>query len=159
MTLYEITGRYRDLMWLAEDPEADPETVQTCMEELDDDLATKADGYVTVIKSLEGDNETDKKEIKRLQARVNARERNIKAMKNNLLDAMDAAALEKLPTEHYRLSKAKNGGVAPLIITGTVPPDYCRLEPDDAEIRAAIKQGKVLDFAYLGDRGTHLAIR
>ena len=67
MTLYEITGRYRDLMWLADDPEADPEAVQTCMEELDDDLATKADGYVTVIKSLEGDNETDRKEIKRLQ--------------------------------------------------------------------------------------------
>lgn len=158
MTLYEITGRYRDLLWIAEDPEADPECIEQCMAELEDDLAVKADNYVTVIKSLESDNEGDMKEIRRLQARVSVRNRNISRMKGNLMDAMNTAGLTKLPTEHYKLGIAKNGGVAPLIITGDVPADYCRMEPDNDKIRAALKQGEV-SFAHLGERGVHLSVK
>ena len=158
MTLYEISDSYRQLLWIAGDPEADPETVQETMDDLDDELEVKADNYVTVIKALETDSDGDKKEIQRLQARVSTRERNIKKMKDALMEAMAAAGKTKLPTEHYKLGIAKNGGKAPLIIDGKVPEKFCDLVPNNEAIRKAIAEGGV-DFAHLGDRGEHLSIR
>jgi len=88
MTLYEITENYRQLLWIAEDPEASTEAFEECMGQLNDELEVKADSYVTVIKSLEADNEMDQKEVARLQARVNTRKRNAKRMKETLMEAM-----------------------------------------------------------------------
>ena len=163
MTLYEITDSYRQLLWIAGDPEVDPETVQETMDDLDDELEVKADNYVTVIKALETDNAGDMLEITRLRARVATRERNIKNMKNSLLEAMRAAGKKKLPTEHYQLSEAKNGGVQPLKLAPVdqIPNEYLIMKPeaDTAKIRKAISEGMELEFASLEERGTHLTIR
>ena len=158
MTLYEISDSYRQLLWIAGDPEADPEIVQETMDDLDDELEVKADNYVTVIKALETDSDGDKKEIQRLQARVSTRERNIKKMKDALMEAMKLSGRMKMPTEHYKLSIAGNGGKAPLIITGRVPESYCDLVPSNEKIREALEHGD-LEFARLGERGEHLNIR
>lgn len=158
MTLYEIAEGYRQLLWIAEDPETSAEALEECMGQLDDELEVKADSYVTVIKSLEADSEMDRKEIARLQVRVNTRERNAKRMKDALMEAMRLSGRDKIPTEHYKLGIAKNGGKAPLIITGEVPAEFCNLVPNGETIRKAIDEGGV-EFAYLGERGEHLSIR
>ena len=158
MTLYEITRDYQDLLDMMADPELDPEIIADTMEGISGELEIKADNYVTMIKSLETDSDGDKKEIERLMRRVKTRDRNIARLKEALMGAMQVTGKTKLPTEHYRLSIAKNGGLAPLIVTGDVPAEYCSLEPDNSKIREALKQG-LLDFAHLGDRGEHLSIR
>ena len=158
MTLYEITEEYRRLLWIAEDPEASAEAFEECMSQLNDELEVKADSYVTVIKALESDSEMDRREIKRLQERVNTRSRNIERMKDSVMDAMKLSGQRKLPTKHYTLSIAGNGGKAPLIITGDVPVRFCDLIPNNDIIRKAIADGGV-EFAHLGDRGEHLSIR
>jgi len=158
MTLYEITDDYMRLLDLMQDPDMDPDVIADTMEAIQGELEVKADSYVTVIKSLESDNDGDKKEIDRLTARVQNRQNNIARLKDSLRAAMEATGKTKLPTEHYKLSIAKNGGLAPLEITGEVPAEYCKVEPDNSKIRAALNAGK-LDFARFGERGTHLAIR
>ena len=158
MTLYEITKDFQDLLELMNDPDVPPEVIADTMEGIEGAFEVKADNYNTLIKSLETDNYGDKEEIERLNARVKRRSDNIARMKERLMNAMNLTGKKKLPTEHYVLSIAKNGGLAPLVVTGNVPADYCRLEPDNSKIRAALDQGR-LDFAHLGERGTHLAIR
>lgn len=158
MTLYEITKDFQDLLELMNDPDVPPEVIADTMEGIEGAFEVKADNYITLIKSLETDNYGDKEEIERLNARVKRRSDNIARMKERLMNAMNLTGKKKLPTEHYVLSVAKNGGLAPLVVTGNVPADYCRLEPDNSKIRAALDQGG-LDFAHLGERGTHLAIR
>lgn len=158
MTLYEITKDFQDLLELMNDPDVPPEVIADTMEGIEGAFEVKADNYITLIKSLETDNYGDKEEIERLNARVKRRSDNIARMKERLMNAMNLTGKKKLPTEHYVLSVAKNGGLAPLVVTGNVPADYCRLEPDNSKIRAALDQGE-LDFAHLGERGTHLSIR
>ena len=158
MTLYEIAEGYRQLLWIAEDPEASTEALEECMGQLDDELEVKADSYITVIKSLESDSEMDRKEIKRLQDRVNTRSRNVERMKASVMEAMRLSGRKKMPTEHYKLSIAGNGGKAPLIITGDVPEKYCDLVPNNEKIREALDHGD-LEFARLGERGEHLSVR
>ena len=158
MTLYEITKDFQDLLELMNDPDVPPEVIADTMEGIEGAFEVKADNYITLIKSLETDNYGDKEEIERLNARVKRRSDNIARMKERLMNAMNLTGKKKLPTEHYVLSIAKNGGLAPLVVTGNVPADYCRMEPDNSKIRAALDQGE-LDFAHLGERGTHLAIR
>ena len=158
MTLYEITKVVQDRLELMNDPDVPPEVIADTMECIEGAFEVKADNYITLIKSLETDNYGDKEEIERLNARVKRRSDNIARMKERLMNAMNLTGKKKLPTEHYVLSVAKNGGLAPLVVTGNVPADYCRLEPDNSKIRAALDQGE-LDFAHLGERGTHLSIR
>lgn len=163
MTLYEITENYRQLLWIAGDPEADPELISQYMAEFDEDLEKKADSYVTVIKALETDNDGDAKEIARLKARMTTRDRNIKTMKASLVEAMTAAGKTKLPTEHYQLSVVKNGGLQPLRLAplDEIPEEYLIVKPeaDTTKIRKELKEGKELSFATLEERGTHLAVR
>jgi hypothetical protein len=64
----------------------------------------------------------------------------------------------KIQTEHFRLSIAENGGLQPMKITGEVPPEFCKLEPDTKRIREALSNGE-LDFAHLEERGVHLNVR
>lgn len=157
-TLYELTSDYAQLLDLMGDPDVDPQTIEDTMEGLEGELSIKFDSYVTVIKSLEGDNETDKKEIERLQKRVESRSRNITKMKDSMMVSMQTLDLKKLPTEHYKISVVANGGVAPLKITGEVPAEYCKLSPDNTLIREALKEG-ALPFAELGERGKHITIK
>lgn len=158
MTLYEITKEYQDLLEMINDPDVSAEVLADTMEGIEGELEVKADNYITVIKSLETDNYGDKEEIERLQARVKRRTDNIARMKERLMNAMEITGKTKLPTKHYKLSIAKNGGLAPLVVTGDVPEDFCKMEPDNSKIREALSKGE-LTFAHLGERGTHLAIR
>ena len=64
-------------------------------------------------------------------------------------------------TLHIIAEAQKNGGKAPLTITGTVPDDFIKMEPktDTEKIRTALENGETFDWAHLEERGVHLAIR
>ncbi len=157
-TLYELTSDYAQLLDLMGDPETDPQTIGDTMEGLEGEMSLKIDSYATVIKSLEADNDMDKKEIERLQKRVNSRDKNIQRMKDAMMVSMQTLDMKKLPTEHYKIYLVANGGLAPLKITGEVPAEYCKLSPDNTLIREALKEGE-LPFAELGERGKHIVIK
>ena len=83
---------------------------------------------------------------------------------NALLDAMDTMGTNKIQTEHFRVSIAKNGGKQPMYVDPNIeaiPEEYIirRPEPDKEKIREALDAGQELEFAKLLERGTHLSIR
>ena len=158
MTLYEISGAYQQVLEWADDPEVDQQTVMDTLEGIEGDLADKADSYIIVAKELEAEVAKYKAEIDRLTARMSTAGNNVRRIKERLIQAMTETGLTRLQTTHFKLSIAKNGGVAPLEITGDVPAEYCRMEPDNAKIREALK-ARELDFAKLGERGVHLNVR
>ncbi|WNM55269.1 Gam-like end protection [Staphylococcus phage S-CoN_Ph27] len=59
------------------------------LQSINDSIEDKADGYMRIIKNLEGDNEALDKEIKRLQARKKTNANGIKRMKESLQLAME----------------------------------------------------------------------
>ena len=98
-------------------------------------------------------------EIKRLNDWKKLVSGNVDRMKLRLMEAMDATGQKKIETDHFRISIRKNGGLQPMEITGDVPEEYCRLEPDNAKIRAALENNLALDFAHLNERGRSVVIK
>lgn len=160
-TLYEIKKDCVALLDIAADPEMDPQVVADTLEAVQGELSVKADNLVTVIEALKAEEEMLDHEIERLTARKNTISNNIKSIKTAIKDAMIATGQEKMPTEHYKLSVAKNGGKQALDVYGEVPDKYMKMiyQPDTDRIRKALEAGEQLDFAVLSERGTHLHIR
>lgn len=159
MTLYELTEQFQQLLDLAQDPEIDPEVIQDTMEGLTGEIEVKAEGYVIVMKDLDAVIEKVTKEIDRLNGWRESVKNNKKRMSERLMESMNAIGKDRLQTEHFKLSIAKNGGLKPMKITGDVPLQYCRLEPDNKLIREALDKGEELSFAHFEDRGVYLSVR
>lgn len=160
MTLYELNEEYMSLLELAQDPETDPEIFSDTLEGLTGEIEEKAEGYVIVMKELEAQADKFEKEEKRISERKAALKNNIKRMKDSLLNTMQIMDKKKLETEHFKLSIVKNGGLAPLKITGDVPAAFCKLEPDNNLIRKALEAGDDdIEWAHLEERGVRLNVR
>lgn len=158
-TIYEIRNVFIELLEIAQDPDVDPQVIADTMESIEGEFEDKADSYVVVMKELQAQADKFGKEIERLTTHKTTISNNINRMKSILLESMHAIGKDKLQTEHFKLSVRKNGGLAPLKITGDVPDEFCKFEPDNAKIRAALDEGENLDFAELDERGVHLDIR
>lgn len=159
-TLYEITGEYLQLLEMLEDADnLEEQVVKDTLEGIDGELEIKADGYARVIKELDAEANKYEAEIKRLEERGNALKNRSRILKNHLYNSMKLTGKTKFKTELFSFGIQKNGGLAPLDISGEVPAEFCRYEPDNEKIRAALKEGKELSFAKLGERGEHLRIR
>lgn len=157
-TLYELASEYQELLALMDDPDVDPEIITDTMEGLEGELEVKLDNYITVRKELEAEKAKWKAEKDRADKHVTSLDANINRINHAVMDAMRITGRDKLPTEHYKLSMVRNGGMQSIKITGDVPAEYCRLEPDNGKIREALNTG-ALDFAHLEERGVHLNVR
>lgn len=158
MTLYELTQEYQELLAMMEDPDIDPQVIADTMEGLDGEIEIKAESYIRVLKELEAESNKIDAEVKRLGNRWDACQINIRKLKDSLLTSMQETGKDKIQTEHFRISVAKNGGLKPIRVTGDVPPEFCKLEPDNKKIREALNNGE-LEFAHFEERGVHLSVR
>lgn len=158
MTLYELTQEYQELLAMMEDPDIDPQVIADTMEGLDGEIEIKAESYIRVLKELEAESNKIDAEVKRLGNRWDACQINIRKLKDSLLTSMQETGKDKIQTEHFRISVAKNGGLKPIMVTGDVPPEFCKLEPDNKKIREALNNGE-LEFAHFEERGVHLSVR
>lgn len=163
-TLYEVTGQVLELIQMSEDPDVDRETLRDTMDGLEGEYNDKMESYVIAIKKVEADMDMFKKEIERLQRILSTGNNAIKQMKSRMLQSMEELDLPKVKTEHFTLSRVKNGGLQPMWITpeiADIPEEFLIRKPmaDTDKIRDALKSGKNLGFARLEERGTHLSIR
>ena len=63
MTLYELTGQYLGLLYMAD--EVDPDILAGTLESIGGEIEEKADNYAKVIRNIEGDIQNINSEIDR----------------------------------------------------------------------------------------------
>ncbi len=160
-TLYDLTNEFKELLFLAETEDLDEQTITDTLESLGYELEDKADGYAKVMRELEGQAETLKSEIGRLNNRKRTIESNIERMKSSLQDSMQVSGKTKFKTDLFSFNIVKNGGKQSMDIYDKVPKEYSvvKLEPDKDKIRQALENGEELPFAILQERGESLRIR
>lgn len=161
--IYELSAKYRHLQ-LALECAPDDEEIEALLDEADDEIEEKADGYARIIKNLEADIEAYKLEEERLHNRRKSLENNIKRMKSRLMDGMKATGKTKFKTDLFSFNVAKNGGKAPLEVTVRPEelPDELRrvvIEADNDAIREYIEATGDLSYGVIKERGESLRIR
>ena len=150
--IYEIADRFQLVQELMESGEYDKEMLETTLECIDCELEEKADGYARIIRNTEATIAGLKAEEERLSQRRKAMENNVKAMKKNLLFAMQRTGKTKFKTELFSFNVQKNPAKL-VLVEGMEIPAVFLIEQDPkvdmASIKAMLKNGAVCDFAKL----------
>lgn len=164
MNIYELTADFLRLQEMIEDPDVESDEIQALMDELNDQIEKKADGYAKVIRNLEGSLAAVKTEQQKLTEKKNLLETGIKRLKEDLQAAMTATGKRKFKTDLFSFNIQKNGGADPVIVdvdTDELPDDLVIVseKPDLKAIAAYIKETGDITFAHFGERGESLRIK
>lgn len=149
--LYEITGEFLDLMYLASDTTLDQQMIADTLESVAFEFEEKADGYAKVVKNLEGDVDALDKEIERLTKRKNTIKNNITSIKKNLENAMLLTGKTKFKTLHFNFGIQKNPASVVIDDEASIPQKYLiAQEPkvDKTSIKEFLKENEV-QWAHL----------
>ncbi len=120
----------------------------------------KIEAYAKLIRTIEADSDVYKAEEQVFKAKRQTCENKITWLKAGLKAFFETTGCEFVKTPLFKVALERNGGVAPLIITGTVPSAYLKPgEPNNAAIREALEAGDSIDFAMIGERGASVRIR
>jgi len=142
------------------------ELIAQWFEQLGSERDTKLDAYAALIAEMLARSEVRKAEAKRLMELATTDENRARLLKERLKSFFDTHNIRTVETARYRLSLAKNGGKAPVILKeGLLPTDLpeqfqkVSIDPNTAAIREALERGEKLDWAQLGERGTSIRIK
>jgi len=171
-TLYEITGELLALEMrvteeMEETGELSRETEEVVSEWIGDIRQAsqqKLKGYAKVILNLSAEEEMLGIEIKRLQAKRNARKNSVHKLKSMVQYFMNVAELKKVQAGPFTFTECKNGGLAPLILDklpAGLPEKYQvqTIEADTPLIRQDLQDGIEIDGCSIGERGTHVRVK
>jgi len=170
-TLYEITGELLALeMRVTEEMEETGELSNDTEEAISEWIGDirnasqqKLKGYAQIILNLSAEEKMLDIEIKRLQAKRNARKNSVHKLKDMVQYFMNVAELKKVQAGAFTFTECKNGGLAPLILDklpADLPEKYQvqTIEVDTSLIRQDLKEGSKIDGCSMGDRGTHVRV-
>ncbi|MCD8068494.1 MAG: siphovirus Gp157 family protein [Lachnospiraceae bacterium] len=129
--LYELTGQWKALLDMMEDPDIDQQAVMDTLEGLDYEIEEKADSYAKIIRTLEGEAEAFKTEMDRMAAKKKNIENNIDRMKRSLENCMVATNKRKFKTELFSFNIQKNAPSLDILDEKLVPREfYVQKEPE-----------------------------
>lgn len=163
--LYELSEDYLQVLEMMDDDTWDEQTVLDTLEGVEGEFEYKAESMAKIIRSFRAKAEAAKAEAERILARAKSFERSEGFFKDALFQNMKAVNKQKIKTALFTISIAKNGGKAPLVITGTlddIPGKYLIPQdpkPNNDAIRAMLEEKGVCDWAHLEPRGEHLGIQ
>lgn len=168
-TLFAISDDLEKLSELLDECGEDAqqhELINNWFEQLGSERDRKLDNYCALVAEMLARAEVRKAEAKRLIELASTEENRAKLLKDRLKWFFETHNVKTVETARYRLSLAKNGGKAPLILKDGVSPtelpehfQKVSIDPDTTAIREALERGEQLDFAQLGDRGTSIRIK
>lgn len=153
-TLFEITQEVIELASLLEEGEFTPELEQQ-LKITRDELDSKAENYVKVIRSVEGDISVIDAEIKRLKEIRDGKTRVVDRMKEALSTAMTAFKVDKIETALMKLFFRKSESVE--ILDESLVPEQYKLSrvvvnPDKILIKKLIKSGEEVPGAEVVEK-------
>lgn len=122
-TLFNLTDNYKQVYDLIAQ-QGDEDVLSDTLASINDALEDKADGYVSVIRSLESDNKAIDEEIKRLQQRKTTNKNGIDRLKESLKESMVATGKTKFKTALNSYNIQNNPQSLNVIDEKNIPKDF-----------------------------------
>lgn len=160
MTLYELTGQFKQLLEMIESGEMSPEDLKDTLEGLEGEIEVKADGYAKIMRELEGQATVLSTEIDRLSQRKTSLTSNIKTMKESLQKAMESTGKTKFKTDLFSFGIQNNPPSLVIDNPDSIPEEFLIPQApkvDNSKIKELLKTTS-LSFAHL-EQGQSLRIR
>ena len=134
-----------------------PVELVAIFDQLETELDDRHEQFAWLMRKLTAESAMLKEQSKRFGDESKRLGNIVDRMKAQMKTAMEATGKKKLGA----FSVCKTGGKAPLLIDGEVPEEFIKYEPsqDKEKIRQYLESGGELDFAKIGERGTHIRIR
>lgn len=152
MTLYKLQGEYARLYEMAEECDLELEDIKDTLESLDGEFQDKAVGYAKIMKSIEGQVDAIKTEVKRLEDRRKALENNKDRLKAVLQMAMTETGNTKFKTDLFSFNIQNNPATVSISEDAKIPEKYyIPQEPklDKKQLIADIKEGAEVEGVEL----------
>ena len=142
-SLFDLSTDYQQLYDLIAEQE-DEQILKDTLASINDAIEDKADGYVAVIKTLEGDNKAIDEEIKRLRQRKTSNQNGVKRLKESLQEVMEQTGKVKFKTALNSYSIANNPPSIEVTNESLIPKQYyIEQQPklDKKELLKVVKDG------------------
>lgn len=161
-SLFDLAGAYKELYaMLTEEP--DDEVINDTLDAVMGEIEVKGENYIGLINRLDMELDACKKHRDEWEYRLKTRENAIKRLKQRLASGMEMLGVKELKAGDNTIKLVKNGGKQPIIYSADVPKDFMKTtiveEKDTEKIRKALEDGWDLEFASLGERGSHITIK
>ncbi|MEB6277528.1 siphovirus Gp157 family protein [Staphylococcus gallinarum] len=140
-TLFDLTDNYKQVYELISE-QGDEQALNDTLASINDALEDKADGYVSVIKSLESDNKAIDEEIKRLQQRKTTNKNGIDRLKESLKEAMESTGKTKFKTALNSYNIQNNSPSLNVIDEKHIPKDFWLSQAPKIDKKALLKHLK-----------------
>ena len=164
-SLFQIGEHFNALEELLNETDGEiTDEIDTWLAEYEGKESDKVDAYCYLIQKFSEIAD----EAKRLAARSSSYQKKAKGLKERLKMHLEGRGTKRLETSRFTVTVSDNGGQVPVQLHDYVSPEEIpdpfvrvRKEPDMNRIRQALQNGDefVHQFAYLGERGTHLRIK
>lgn len=147
MQLYELTEMYLNL----KDMDIEEGDLNAALENIDDEIETKADNIAKVLRDFDGDIEVLKSEEERLSKKRKAIENRQKQLKGYLQNAMLVLDKRKFKTDLFSFNIQKNAPSLKILDESKIPEDYYKIEKklNKNDLKEAVKNGLFEDAAEL----------
>lgn len=147
MQLYELTEMYLNL----KDMDIEEEDLNSALENIDDEIETKADNIAKVLRDFDGDIEALKSEEERLAKKRKSIENRQKQLKEYLQNAMLVLDKRKFKTDLFSFNIQKNAPSLKILDESKIPEDYYKIEKklNKGDLKEAVKNGLFEDAAEL----------
>jgi len=155
--LWEMGGDVTDM-------EAD-DAIARWLEENQDSLETKLDGYATLITQMQDLAVARRDEAKRLTDLARTGENGAKRLKDRLAWFFQEMGIVKVEAKLHRIWLQRNGGKTPVDIADErlIPDQYKRqvttTEIDTDKVRKDLEAGKKVPGATLLEKGFHIRVK
>lgn len=147
MQLYELTEIYLSL----KDMDIEEGDLNAALENINDEIETKADNIAKVLRDFDGDIEALKSEEERLAKKRKAIENRQKQLKEYLQNAMLVLDKRKFKTDLFSFNIQKNAPSLRILDESKIPEDYYKIERklNKNDLKEAVKNGLYEEAAEL----------
>ncbi|MFQ3871304.1 siphovirus Gp157 family protein [Staphylococcus sp. Mo2-7] len=140
-TLFNLTDNYKQVYDLIAE-QGDEQLLNDTLDSINDALEDKADGYVSVVKSLESDNKAIDDEIKRLQQRKTTNKNGIDRLKKSLKESMESTGKTKFKTALNSYNIQNNPPSLNVIEEKHIPSDFWLSQAPKLDKKSLLKHIK-----------------